>query len=126
MEACFDRVGNVARCVQDAVRELASEHCESRFEMMLTNGSIVCDPSYKLPDSFRLARPNTSCAQTLYEAEEGDLDGIELKMADLLSISGRIRWWLRVAERRGTPGRIAFTLTRHSTTFRDILNQVIE
>ena len=100
VEACFDSVGSVARCVQDAVRELASEHCESRFEMMLTNGSIVCDPSYKLPDSFRLARPNTSYAQTLYEAEEGDLDGIELKMADLLSNSGRIRWWHRVAERR--------------------------
>lgn len=100
VEACFDSVASVATCVQDAVRELASEHCESRFEMMLTNGSIVCEPSYKLPDSFRLARPNTSYAQTLYEAEEGGLDGIELKMADLLSNSGRIRWWHRVAERR--------------------------
>lgn len=100
VEACFDSVASVAACVQDAVRELASDHCESRFEMMLTNGSIVCEPSYKLPDSFRLARPNTSYAQTLYEAEEGGLDGIELKMADLLSNSGRIRWWHRVAERR--------------------------
>lgn len=100
VEACFDSVASVATCVQDAVRELASEHCESRFEMMLTNGSIVCEPSYELPDSFRLARPNTSYAQTLYEAEEGGLDGIELKMADLLSNSGRIRWWHRVAERR--------------------------
>ncbi len=100
VEACFDSVGSVARCVQDAVRGLASEHCESRFEMMLTNGSIVCEPSYELPGSFRLARPNTSYAQTLYEAEEGGLDGIELKMADLLSNSDRIRWWHRVVERR--------------------------
>lgn len=100
VEACFDSVGSVAKCVQDAVRELASEHCESRFEMMLTNGSITCEPSYELPGSFRLARPNTSYAQTLYEAEEGGLDGIELKMADLLSNSDRIRWWHRVVERR--------------------------
>ena len=28
------------------------------------------------------------------------MDGIELKMADLLSNSGRIRWWHRVTERR--------------------------
>lgn len=100
VEACFDSVGSVAKCVQDAVRELASKHCESRFEMMLTNGSITCEPSYELPGSFRLARPNTSYAQTLYEAEEGGLDGIELKMADLLSNSDRIRWWHRVVERR--------------------------
>ena len=42
----------------------------------------------------------TSYAQTLYEAEEGDLDGIELKMADLLSNSERILWWHRIVERR--------------------------
>ena len=100
VEACFDSVGSVAKCIQDAVRELASEHCEARFDRMLTNGAMVCEPSYELPGSFRLARPTTSFAQTLYEAEEGGMDGIELKMADLLSNSGRIRWWHRVAERR--------------------------
>lgn len=100
VEACFDSVGSVAKCVQDAVRGLASEHCEKRFKMMLTSGAVVCEPSYELPGSFRLARPTTSFAQTLYEAEEGGMDGIELKMADLLSNSGRIRWWHRVVERR--------------------------
>lgn len=106
VEACFDSVGSVSKCVQDAVRKLASEHCESRFEMMLTNGSIICEPSYELPGSFRLTKPNTSFAQTLYEAEEGGLDGIELKMADLLSNSDRIRWWHRVVERREGEFRI--------------------
>ena len=106
VEACFDSVGSVSKCIQDAVRKLASEHCESRFEMMLTNGSIICEPSYELPGSFRLTKPNTNFAQTLYEAEEGGMDGIELKMADLLSNSGRIRWWHRVVERREGEFRI--------------------
>ncbi|TXF35898.1 hypothetical protein E4J93_05855 [Collinsella sp. BA40] len=39
-------------------------------------------------------------AEHNYEAEEGGLDGIEFKMAGLLSNSSRIRWWHRVVERR--------------------------
>ena len=100
VEACFDSVASVSKTIQEAVKRLANRHCEDRFEIMLTSGAIICEASYELPDAFRLSQPMTSYAQTLYEAEEGDLDGIELKMADLLSNSERILWWHRIVERR--------------------------
>lgn len=106
VEACFDSVGSVARCIQDAVRGLADVHCENRFGKMLASGAVTCEASYELPDAFRLVHPTTAYAQTLYEAEEGGLDGIELKMADLLSNSERILWWHRVVERREGEFRI--------------------
>lgn len=106
VEACFDSVGSVARAVQAAAWACASRHCEERFTTMLSSGCIVCEPAYELPDAFRLARPTTAYAQTLYEAEEGSLDGIELKMADLLSNSERVLWWHRVVERREGEFRI--------------------
>ena len=100
VDACFDSVGSVSHSIQDAVRLLASRHCEQKFESMLRNRSLTCEPSYRLPSAFRIRKPLTRYAQTLYDAEEDDMNSMELKMADLLSNSRRVRWWHRVVERR--------------------------
>ncbi len=42
----------------------------------------------------------TKYGRTLYEAEDGKLDGIENDMADALSNSERILWWHRIDEHR--------------------------
>lgn len=100
VEACFDSVGSAAHTVQAAVRDIADGFCENRFVKLLSTNDVVIQPEYRFPDAFRQPNPLTSYAQTLYEAEDGGLNEIERRMADLLSNSPKIRWWHRIVERR--------------------------
>lgn len=100
VDACLDSVGTTAHAVMAAVRELADVFCEDRFEKALAAGDVRPEPTYHFPEAFRQVKPLTSFANTLYEAEDGGLDGFERKMVDLLSNSPRILWWHRVVERR--------------------------
>ena len=100
VDDCFDSVGAIAHSIQEAVRGLADEFCEDRFEKMLAAGTVGLQYTYCFPDSFIQPNPLTSYAKSLYEAEDSDIDGDERAMVDLLSNSPRILWWHRDVERR--------------------------
>lgn len=97
---CFQSVGNVARSIVAAVRSLADEFCEERFTKALGAGRIEIRDVYRFPPSFEQVSPLKSYDKTLYEAEDGRIDGDERAMVDLLANSPRIAWWHRVVERR--------------------------
>lgn len=100
VDACLHSVGGVARAVTDAVRGLADDFCEERFGKLLSRGDVRLEPAYRFPESFVQATPMTSYDGALYEAEDGRVDGLERKMADLLANNRRVRWWHRVVERK--------------------------
>ena len=100
VDACFDSVGAVVHGISDAIKELADEYCEQQFQEDLNGDTVTLEPIYHLPDAFRQKSPMTSYAHSLYEAEDGKIDGTERAMADLLSNSDRIEWWHRVVERK--------------------------
>lgn len=100
VEACYESVGSVARAVMGAVRGLADDFCEERFDTLLSRGDVRISPVYRFPESFVQASPMTSYDKGLYEAEDGRVDGLERKMMDLLANNRRVRWWHRVVERK--------------------------
>ena len=100
VDGCFDSVGAVAHSIQEAVRGLADEFCEDRFEKMLAAGTVELQNTYCFPESVLQPNPMTRYAKSLYEAEDGGIDGDERAMIDLLSNSPRILWWHRDVERR--------------------------
>lgn len=100
VEDCFDSVGSFAKAIQDAVRGLAGEFSEDRFEKLLAAGTVELREAYRFPISFVQPRPMTSYGKSLYEAEDGNIDGDERAMVDLLANSPRILWWHRDVERR--------------------------
>ena len=100
VEACYDSIGNVTRAITDAVRSLADDFCEDRFEKLLSRGDVKISPEYRFPDSFTQTSPLTSYAKSLYAAEDGRIDGAERQMIDLLANNPRVVWWHRVVERR--------------------------
>lgn len=100
VEACFDSIANTARAIMDAIRGIADEFCEDRFDKMLSSGAIELRPGYHFPEGFVQSNPLTSYDKPLYEAEDGKIDGFERRMVELLANSQRIVWWHRVIERR--------------------------
>lgn len=100
VDACYDSIGSVKETIKAAVDALADKFCEERFMSGLANDSIMLDEDYTFPEEFNQPNPLTSYGQTLYEAEDGGINGLEVRMADLLSNSSRIVWWHRIVEQR--------------------------
>ena len=48
VEACYDSIGNVTRAITDAVRSLADDFCEDRFEKLLSRGDVKIQPRVPL------------------------------------------------------------------------------
>ena len=100
VDAYVENGGRYARAIANAVKILAERHCKKAFSKRLATGSIVLEPTYKLPDSMIVRAATTIYDSTLYEAECGEMNGLEERMAFALSASPRIRWWHRIDERR--------------------------
>ncbi len=78
------------------VRELAKK----QFDKMVNSDDIVLERAYSLPPAMAVRNPTTKYGRTPYEVECGDMNGLELRMADVLSNAEHVLWWHRVDERR--------------------------
>ena len=99
IDSYLDNAPRYAKAIASAVAIQARAYCKTQFYKRL-NQDIVVEPAYALPE-FMVARNGTTLYDhTLYQAEPGNMNDLERKMADVLSNSERILWWHRVDERR--------------------------
>ena len=70
------------------------------FNRLRATGAIHLAPCYELPAFFALVKPFDSLPDSLYEAEEGNMNTVERDMADMLANADGILWWHRVTESR--------------------------
>lgn len=100
VDAYVENSARYAQAVSNAVRIQSERYCKEEFARRLGMGDISLEPMYRLPAVLIVREPKTMYDRTLYEAESGDMNAFEGKMAYALSNSPRIRWWHRVDERR--------------------------
>lgn len=98
IDAYMDNGSRYTQAVVDEINRQASDWCRDRFMKQL-NGRIALEPTYEFPSHMVIRNPMTKYGRTLYEAEAGDINGLEAKMADALSNSESILWWHRIDER---------------------------
>lgn len=96
----YDNLGAYARIVSDEVDRQAMRFKRDEFNRLRATGAIYLDPGYELPASFVLVRPFDSLPNSLYEAEEGNMNNLERDMADMLANADGILWWHRITENR--------------------------
>lgn len=118
VDAYIENGGRYAKAIANAVRILAERHCRKTFSKRLAGGVIVLEPTYVLPESIIIRDATTMYDSTLYQAECGDMNTLEERMAFALSSSSRIRWWHRVDERRKDS---AFCINGYINHFPDFL-----
>ena len=78
---------------------MARVHCRKRFNEQI-NDKIILEPNYTFPKKMVINKPMTIYERTLYEAESGNMNDFERKMAESLSNSDCILWWHRIDERK--------------------------
>ena len=100
VDAYLDNGGRYARAIASAIDRQAHEFAKKQFDKMVNSDDIVLERTYSLPPSMAVRNPTTKYGRTLYEAECGDMNGLELRMADALSNAERVLWWHRVDERK--------------------------
>lgn len=99
IDSYMDNGSRYTQAVVNEINRQSRDWCRDRFMKQL-NDRIALEPSYEFPTSVVIRNPMTKYGKTLYEAESGNMNGFELKMADALSNSENIRWWHRIDERR--------------------------
>ncbi len=100
VDAYLDNGGRYARAISNAIDQQAAEFAKKQFYKMTDSDDIVIERVYELPGAMAVRNATTKYGRTLYEAECGDMNGLERKMADALSNSERVLWWHRVDERK--------------------------
>ena len=100
IDSYLDNGPRYARAIANAIDLQAAEFAKKQFDKMVTADEIVLEQAYSLPAAMAVRNPTTRYDRTLYAAECGDMNGLELKMADALSNSERVLWWHRVDERK--------------------------
>lgn len=100
MDAYIDNAGRFARSIMTEIDRLSDEHCHTRFMQWLDSGRVYLSDTYRFPGTFHTGSPVTKYDRTLYEAEDGGMNGLEFKMAEALANCTGIRWWHRVVEQR--------------------------
>lgn len=99
VDSYLDNGGRYARSIAAAIDRQAYEFSKRQFFKML-NDEIVLERAYELPAALAVRDATTRYDRTLYEAECGDMNGLERRMADALSNSEAVLWWHRVDERK--------------------------
>lgn len=99
-EAMFTYPLTVAQKVKEKVRRLLTEYCFFRFKILLEQGKIKCDDSYKLPKYFSFTGEEMPLANALYSKEQKG-NNFEQRFISKIASLENIRWWHRNIERTG-------------------------
>ena len=89
------------QCVRDRIDALVREHKRSAFREKLNANAILCEPCYELP--FAIQPPNaiSYVEKSLYDGEDDNMNGEELKVVQEIAAKGNVRWWHRIRDRKG-------------------------
>ena len=92
---------NYAEKIKKKIESLKSAYRFNLFGKYLENGMITCSGNYQFPPFISPTSATDSLRKTLYKSESNDMNGLERKVADLISSTENIIWWHRNIERLG-------------------------
>lgn len=87
--------------IRTRIEILLEAHYRETFEKWLETERIVCRPSFRLPHFIHPASYTDIYANSLYTAEDGDMNKLEQKLIVELTALPNVRWWHRIIARQG-------------------------
>lgn len=90
-----------AGCIQRKISGLLDNYRRENFKIGLDTGEIFCQSSYALPEIISARTTIDSVPKSLYRAEMGNMNNLELRMTDEFVSAENVRWWHRIIDRRG-------------------------
>lgn len=87
--------------IRTRIEILLEAHYRETFEKCLETERIVCRPSFRLPHFIHPASYTDIYANSLYTAEDGDMNKLEQKLIVELTALPNVRWWHRNIARQG-------------------------
>ena len=90
-----------AKKIREKVEYILAEHCGKTFFEWLQTERIVCLPSFRLPTSIHPVTSTNIYGKSLYQAEEGGMNGLESELVIELTALPNVRWWHRNISRQG-------------------------
>lgn len=87
--------------IRTRIEILLEAHYRETFEKWLETERIVCKPSFRLPHFIHPASYTDIYANSLYTAEDGDMNKLEQKLIVELTALPNVRWWHRNIARQG-------------------------
>ena len=89
------------QCVRDKIDALVREHKRSAFQEKLNANAILCEPCYELPSAIQPPNAISYVEKSLYDGEDDNMNGEELKVVQEIAAKGNVRWWHRIRDRKG-------------------------
>lgn len=90
-----------AEKIRKKIEQLLTQHYKETFAQWLETERIVCRPSYRLPMYIHPTTSTNLYGGSLYEAEEGNMDNLEIDLVKELTGLHNVRWWHRNISKRG-------------------------
>ena len=87
--------------IKKKIESLLEQHYRETFEKWLETEQIVCQPSFKLPSAIHPMTSTDMIGGSLYTAEEGDMNKLEMDLTMELTAMPNVRWWHRNIARHG-------------------------
>ncbi|MBS5622566.1 MAG: DEAD/DEAH box helicase family protein [Clostridium sp.] len=87
--------------IKDKIDSLLTQHYKETFTRWLETERIVCRPFYKLPAYIHPTTHTNIYGGSLYQAEEGNMDKLELALVREFTALTNIKWWHRNISKQG-------------------------
>lgn len=87
--------------IRTRIEILLEAHYRETFEKWLETERIVCRPSFRLPHFIHPVSYTDIYANSLYTAEDGDMNKLEQKLIVELTALPNVCWWHRNIARQG-------------------------
>ena len=87
--------------IKDKIDSLLTQHYKETFTRWLETERIVCRPFYKLPAYIHPTTHTNIYGGSLYQAEEGNMDKLELALVREFTALTNIKWWHRNISKKG-------------------------
>lgn len=87
--------------IKKKILSLLEQHYRETFDKWLETEQIVCQPHFKLPSAIHPMTSTDMIGGSLYTAEEGDMNKLEMDLVMELTALPNVRWWHRNISRHG-------------------------
>lgn len=87
-----------AKLIKHKINELAEQHAEKQFDILLDKGTVVCEPSFEFSKTISPKNPIKSITKNLYIQEEG-INDFEKQVINEVANLDSVVYWHRNLER---------------------------
>ena len=89
----------IERRIKDFIVDLLEKYRYKNFKEKLISNEIFVQNCYKMNMSIILPNHTESYLRTLYEAEDSNVNSLELKFMNKISSLQNVKWWHRIVDR---------------------------